>query len=398
MLARQRDALVLDNGRVRIVAAPGGVTIEAHGRRLDDCLAFDSTTDAGDSYTPSLRGDPVPLALVRVRPRAGGPLRAAVALRWVLPAGRGPAVATDLASMTDAPAAGDARRGPVCVDAVLTLDAGAAHVGLALRVVNRRRDHRLRLLWRSGVAATRVLADAALGPVWRAVAAGDDADHGLRPLDPPAEIRLPTMPLHRWIAAFDGDRGATLVSDGLAEAEPLPHGMAVTLVRAVGELSRRDLPERPGHAGWPARIPRAQCLGTWRAAFGLLVHGGDAPATRERIEAVADDLLLPLVGETWCDYAGPVQSLAGVALEGTTLRASSVARALTADALRLRAVNVSETPADGAWRLPDDGPWESAPCRLDETPLAPWTRHGARLPLTVPSRATVTHLVRRAER
>jgi len=35
----------------------------------------------------------------------------------------------------------------------------------------------------------------------------------------------------------------------------------VTVLRACGELSRIDLPERPGNAGWPTHTPEAQCIG-----------------------------------------------------------------------------------------------------------------------------------------
>jgi alpha-mannosidase len=68
-----------------------------------------------------------------------------------------------------------------------------------------------------------------------------------------------TAPLQRYVSLFDERKGATVYSDGLAEYEAREDGsVAITLVRAVGELSRNDLPERPGHAGWPAPVPGAQ--------------------------------------------------------------------------------------------------------------------------------------------
>jgi hypothetical protein len=45
----------------------------------------------------------------------------------------------------------------------------------------------------------------------------------------------------------------TLAADGT---------ILVTLLRAFGQMSREDMPERPGHAGWPTPSSRA-CSGTW---------------------------------------------------------------------------------------------------------------------------------------
>jgi hypothetical protein len=109
--------------------------------------------------------------------------------------------------------------------------------------VNTARDHRLRLRVATGVDAPRVVADAAFGPVERRVP-DVPAD------EQRAERVVRSAPLHRYVSLYGSDRGATVYSDGLAEYEADDDGaVAVTLVRAVGELSRPDLPERPGHAG-----------------------------------------------------------------------------------------------------------------------------------------------------
>lgn len=395
-LVREGTAFRLDNGRLQVTASPDGVSVVRGGVTVHDAVRIESTTDAGDSYTPSLRGAPSWLRPVRVRAIDHGPLRATVRLRWRLDPDEAEAIPSDVASTASIAGVGRRprrriHRGAVTVDVNVVLDAGAEHLRLDLRIVNRRRDHRLRIHLGTGVRASRVLADAAFGPVWRDVVRDVAPSH-------PMEQRLATMPLHRWLAAFDGVRGATVVSDGLAEAEPLDGGIAVTLLRAIGELSRRDLPERPGHAGWPVALPGAQGLGVHRARFGLLLHGGPDADTLDEIERTVDAVLLPLVGSTWRDLESPVGTLAGVALEGRGLRASSVTAALTRPGLRLRAVNLTEAPASGRWILPDEGPWESVRCRLDETPTGAVVHHGRVLAFTAAVRETVTHCVRRAVR
>ena len=85
-----------------------------------------------------------------------------------------------------------------------------------------------------------------------------------------ANARRATAPLHRYVSLFDGSRGCTVLSDGLAEYESRDDGsVAVTLVRSVGELSKSDLPERPGHAGWPVPTPQAQCRGPFAANLAV---------------------------------------------------------------------------------------------------------------------------------
>jgi hypothetical protein len=395
-LVRDGTAIRLDNGRVQVTASPDGLSVARGDVTVPDAVRIESTTDAGDSYTPSLRGAPSWLRPVRVRAIDHGPLRATVQLRWRLDPDEAEAIPSDVASTASIAGGGRRprrriRRGAVTVDVNVVLDAGADHLRFDVRVVNRRRDHRLRVHLGTGVRASRVLADAAFGPVWR------DAVRDVVPSHP-MEQRLATMPLHRWLAAFDGARGATVVSDGLAEVEPLDGGIAVTLLRAIGELSRRDLPERPGHAGWPLAIPGAQGLGVHRARLGLLLHGGPDADTLDAIERTADAVLLPLVGSTWRDLESPVGTLAGVVLEGRGLRASSVTAAITRPGLRLRAVNLTEAPVAARWILPDDGPWESVRCRLDETPTGAVALHGRALAFTAAARETVTHCVRRAAR
>ena len=109
------------------------------------------------------------------------------------------------------------------------------------------------------------------------------------------EAPPPTAPLHRYVSLFDSTRGVTVYSDGLAEYEADATGdVAVTLVRSVADLSRNDLPERPGHAGWPVPTPEAQMLGPFAAELALFPHGPRTGETVDLIERTADDVLLPL--------------------------------------------------------------------------------------------------------
>ena len=365
-ITESASEVVLDNGRIRVVVRNGQVVVEQHWRCIENALTIASVDDVGDSYTPALRGTPEPLACVSVRMRHRGPLRAAVRLRW-------------------ASASRDIR-----VDTTLVLDADAEVLRCDVRGVNRRRNHRLQLTWQTGCTDPITVADAAFGPVQRAVAVAPR--RGAAP-----ETVVPTMPMHRWATQEQLGQCATVFSDGLAEAESKPGELSLTLVRAIGELSRGDLPERPGHAGWPSPTPGAQSLGRFGARVGFMLH--DAGAGRAAcISRAADALLLPLCGETWRDLDAQQTPahIAGPELHGVGLEASAVTVAQRADGIILRAVNLTTETVLGHWMLPHDGPWVITRARLDETPLAPPTRCGARVDFEAGPRAIVSLHVARA--
>lgn len=350
--------VVLDNDRLRVSLRDGRVDIEQGERRLEHVLSIESVADHGDSYTPSLRGAPERLTCVGTRVLHRGPLRAAVRLSWES-------------------AARDIR-----VHTTLVMDAAADVVRCDVRGINRRRDHRLQMTWRTGFPEPITTADAAFGPVERNVPRA--AAHA-------REAVVPTMPMHRWATQAQHGQCVTLFADGLAEAESAPDALSITLVRAIGELSRGDLPERPGHAGWPAPTPESQSLGSFRARVGIMLHA-DGAHRLEMVSRAADALLVPLCGQTWRDLdpASTPAQIAGPQLHGAGLEASAVALAQRGDGIILRAINLTSEAVQGHWRLPHGGPWVVTRCRLDEAPLESPVRRDAHAAFTAGPREIVT--------
>jgi len=208
---------------------------------------------------------------------------------------------------------------------------------------------------------------------------------------------IATAPLHRWVARFTPDAGATLFSDGLAEYESGDDGsIAVTLVRAVGALSRYDLPERPGNAGWPADTPGAQSLGAFDASFAIALHGGDSPAVRDMIEQLADDVLLPIAGETLRSNLNEPRVAGGLELAGDGLVFSAAKPAQRAGWIVLRCVNRRDVAVQGAWRF-HASIAEAARARLDETPGESLRVDGSVVRFEAAPREIVTLVVRVAE-
>jgi len=125
----------------------------------------------------------------------------------------------------------------------------------------------------------------------------------------------------------------------------------VTLLRAVGELSRGDLPTRPGHAGWPTSTPLAQCPGRTRVELAI-VPVSEAELDRgDALPALWEDAFLPLRGFWLRDALDLAPTPVDIALEGSGLVLSAVKPAQQGSPLVLRCYNATGRKTAGAWRF-----------------------------------------------
>lgn len=359
----------LDNGRLHVeISELGEISIadRENGRVVRDAVRFERHADFGDLYTPAIREALPAPAFSRRRLVHRGPLRGAIDAEFRL----------------------QGRAGGRC-RVTIELDANASAVRVVLRGDNRERDQRLRVVFATDVPGGDTIADAAFGPVRR-----DSLT--IPPEDEEMEHVVATAPLHRWIARWNGDAGGVvLVSDGLAEYESMNDGrIAVTLVRSVGELSRSNLRERPGHAGWPAATPDAQCIGPYEARFALQLINGGAELPLSLIESLADDVLLPLVGVSLRSNLRDRVAAGGLELVGEGL-AFTAAMPATEPGWRmvLRCANQRDVEVQGAWRIAS-GITEAARARLDGMRLAPLEVTDHTIAFTAGPREIVTILAR----
>ena len=368
------EEYTLDNGIVRLIVTPAGrvsVNTADGKRRIDDLLFIEDRVDRGDLYTPSIREAATVADLVDVTITKRGPLIGELRLRWRLREQADPAIHHHSTGLTIR----------------LALIAGSPILRVSVSGRNRRRDHRLRLGLRTEIANAEIWADAAFGPVRRVplqVPADDARD----------EMPPPTAPLHRYVSLFGSRLGATVFSDGLAEYEATPRGeILTTLVRAVGALSRKNLPERPGHAGWPAPTPKGQSLGPFAANLALLLHGTRTNESIGEVERAADDALLPLEGRT-IRTAGPapLDSL-GVELHGVGLAFSTLKESEDGSWLVARCVNLTDSQVSGSWRF-GIAIREARLARLDETSGERLSMSGDTVSFEAAPRAVSTILVR----
>ena len=214
------------------------------------------------------------------------------------------------------------------------------------------------------------MAGAQFGTVVRSAVAADAARY-------PRETPVTTAPAQRFVAVADGERGLAVLAPGFFEYELGSDGdLRVTLLRAVGQLSRDDLPTRPGHAGWPTPTPEAQCLGTDELQLAIVpVQAADLWMGSSLPELWEDVFLPPRA--LWLRQASPLSIPPGdVRLEGRGLVFSAAKPPEAGDGLVLRCWNARAEPVSGVWRLGrpvtravrlraderDDG-WGGAPAR-----------------------------------
>ena len=239
----------LDNGLVTVTATRSGVTIldRASGRRLDGLLTLESEADAGDLYTPAIVAGTTRRAVqLGRRTLATGPLVGAFEVRWTLRPARG---------------------GAVHGRTVVSLRAGDPTVRVAIEFDHWAANHRLRV--RLPIAARTVSAGAPLGSERRGAGAAARSW--------PDEAELPTAPATEFVATTTPQCRIEL--PGHFEYEADGRGdLLVTLVRAVGELSREDLATRRGHAGWVTPTPGAQEPGRHRVDLTIGVAGHQEPS------------------------------------------------------------------------------------------------------------------------
>jgi len=329
-LGREEEVRVrgraLENRFVEVaIESTGALTLldRRHQERYGDLLRLEDGGDAGDAYTycpPARDRIQQSRGPVTVRRLAGGPLVAALEARW------------------------EVLRG-ITARLVVQLFADSPIVRVILDIDNRNRFHRLRARCNTGLSGAPVIAGAAFDAVARPpvrVAAGTY----------PRETPVRTAPAQRFVAAAHGGRGIAVLAPAFFEYEWTPPGdLLVTLLRAIGDLSRGDLPTRPGHAGWPTAIPGAQCLGTTRIELAIVPVTASDVERGDLLPQLWEDAFLPLY-PVWLRDAGPLTvPPLSVTLEGAGLVYSSLKPAQVGSPLVLRCYNATNRKAAGAWRF-----------------------------------------------
>lgn len=320
------DDRALDNGLLRVtVNVDGSLDLEGGGARLAGVGRLVDSGDVGDSYNygppPDDRIVDVPEAVETV-PSAAGPVRGSLLVRrtYRWPAGLSP----------DRTARSDDHRTTV-VDTTVELRAGEPFVRLGLRFDNPSNDHRLRLHVPLPEAVDRSHAAGQFAVTTRGLSV--EAGHGEHP--------LPTFPASSFVAV----NGVAALFGHAAEYEVVDEGreLAVTVLRAVGHISRNVHPYREEPAASEIPIPAAQCRGAREFELALLPHAGGWRAGD--VVRQAERYRLPFVvahgsGASSGASSGPPPT--GLEVRGDGVELSSLRR--RGDWLELRVVCLQPEP------------------------------------------------------
>jgi mannosylglycerate hydrolase len=237
----------------------------------------------------------------------------------------------------------------VTVSTTLTQSADEPFVRATTRFVNPSRDHRLRVHFPLPQPTDQSEAECAFAVVRR----------GLTAEGRPEEFGLPTFPSRRFVSAG----GLTVAHEGLLEYElvdvregdgsegalgPGPAraaGIAVTLLRSTGMLSRLGMSYRPLPAGPLTPVAGLQMVGkVIEARYALQIACTDP-------YALVDDVFLPL--ELVHAPGGGTRPEKGTELQVEGAEVSAVRR--EAGALEVRVFN--PTDSETTVRLPSRSGW-----------------------------------------
>ncbi len=178
---------------------------------------------------------------------------------------------------------------------LLTITSTSSRIDIQTTITNTANDHRLRVLFPTGINTTTAWGDTPFYVNERPISpAPQEWDIQLYPimmdfyltsiLNQPNvpgkpmgwfEDSTPTHAMQTFVDVNDSKRGLLIATRGLPEYEVLedkPHTIALTLLRSIGWLSREDLTTRRGHAGPKLATPGAQCLGTHILHYAIIPH------------------------------------------------------------------------------------------------------------------------------
>jgi mannosylglycerate hydrolase len=265
------DGPVLENGCLRVTLHPDGsldLVDKRSGLQYDALHQLEDTEDSGDEYDWSHCPESRTVAAtgtagtVTTDEDTGLAATLTASFDLVLPR----ALTADRTARSAETVAC-----PVTVSVRLT--AGSEVATVTTRLDNRAEDHRLRARFPAGVRTDTLISDGQFLLAERPI----DVPAGSDWAQPPPG----TYPQQEFSLVQDaGGRGLAVLVDGLPEVAPhrAPDGTAgldLTLLRAVGWLSRDDFPtRRHTNAGPTLATPEAQCPGPQTFRYALTPAAG----------------------------------------------------------------------------------------------------------------------------
>lgn len=179
------------------------------------------------------------------------------------------------------------------IETVIRLEKESDRIRIITKLDNKAKDHRLRLVTAACVKSGRSWAEGLFSIDIREPIGEKKKYQDW--IEPPGAFFQ-----KRFSALADSDIALVLMSEGLHEYEVLReeqmYGLAITLLRSVGWLSRADLIARDGNGGWSLETPEAQSFGSaeFHCALQLRSSLDYGPLMRSVQEYCTPSICFPL--------------------------------------------------------------------------------------------------------
>lgn len=334
------DANSIENEHYRINANANGtldIFVKATGETYSGILLFEDAEDAGDEYDYS----PVEAtqvlttanekALIRARRLGAVAAEMTIKLNWRLP----------LELRGDRKARSD-RTCIVPITTVVRLHSGSPRIDFTTTIDNRAKDHRLRVLFPTGINTDRAIVEGHFCVLERSLKLPSSEGWAQKP--------LPTNHQCSFVEVGDGKHGFAVINQGIPEYEvkQTESGCVIclTLLRCVGWLSRGDLLTRPGHAGPAIQTPEAQLIGVHTFKYAVMIHSGDW--LQASVQRYAHEFnVSPLISE-WRPRKEAVlpSAMSFLSVEPPSGVVTAIKRCEWRDSLIVRFYNSSNQPQD----------------------------------------------------
>ena len=363
----------IQNEYFRVTAEDDGTLTVEDGRTglgIQQLNRFVDTGDCGDEYTycpPATDRIVESPTKVKATVTEGGPVRWTLEVRQVL---------SLLVGLTaDRKARSDETAECEIVSRV-RLYPGVARIDIETEVDNAAKDHRLRVMFPSGVAATESHGEQHFGVVSRPVGVPEMAAGS-------PETPVGTWPQKTFTDLNDGANGLAVANRGLPEYEAIVEEdgtvtLALTLLRCVEWLSREDLPTRPGHAGPMMHTPGAQLPGLWKFDYSLIPHQGGWQNAYSEAHRFARPLRSVRVRGG--DGSLPAEASL-VALDSPEVVVSALKLAEDSDGIVVRVYNISDEPTSASVRL--NAPGSASRVDLNEENGSPVVMQGGAMRMSL---------------
>lgn len=332
-------ASVIENDHLRVGVRDGKVVMEDRdtGAFYGDLIRFIDEGDAGDeyNYSPPAQDRVVESRLINWWTERSNPTEAVLVLEHLMNLPE---------SLSDDRQARSQTTTLTKIKTRLTLRPGMRAVQAETSFDNRVKDHRLRVLCGTSLKNNvRVWSE---NQFWVAEREATTRIHQL-PVEPLKEYVATTFPQQTW-SALEGDWGLMVSNVGLPEAEAVQSedgtwALAITLVRAVGWLSRDDLRTRGGGAGPHFPTPDAQCQGEQRFAYAFAPYRDHWMSAQPHAYAAVTPVRTMGFGGEQAVLAGDRKlPTAWLSLGDDRLVVSAVKRAEAGDGVIVRLYNPTE--------------------------------------------------------